>query len=118
MLGFGKQPGEVSMPIIDVSDLKMFERLPGWRGRFFHSDNMTFAHYDFDEGSCIHEHFHAEEEVYQVIEGKLEVTVAGETGIAERGLVAIVPAGVTHSVKALTNGCVIIIDHPANRALG
>ena len=36
--------------------------------------NMTFAHYDFTRGSSIHEHFHAEEEVYKVIEGELEVT--------------------------------------------
>jgi hypothetical protein len=30
---------------------------------------MTFAHYDFAAGSSIHEHFHAEEEVHNGIEG-------------------------------------------------
>jgi hypothetical protein len=29
---------------------------------------MTFAHYDFAAGSAIDEHFHPEEEVYEVIE--------------------------------------------------
>jgi quercetin dioxygenase-like cupin family protein len=29
---------------------------------------MTFAHYDFQRGATIHEHFHPEEEVYEVIE--------------------------------------------------
>ena len=38
---------------------------------------MTFAHYDFVRGASIHEHFHAQEEVYEVIEGELEVTVDG-----------------------------------------
>ncbi|MGH7000376.1 MAG: hypothetical protein ACREEA_02595 [Stellaceae bacterium] len=38
---------------------------------------MTFAHYDFVCGSSIHEHFHAQEEVYEVIDGKLEVTING-----------------------------------------
>ena len=30
---------------------------------------MTFAHYEFDAGSSIHEHFHPQEEVYHIIEG-------------------------------------------------
>jgi hypothetical protein len=48
---------------------------PGWPGRYFHSATMTFAHYDFARGSSIHEYFHAEEEIYEVIEGEFEVTI-------------------------------------------
>jgi quercetin dioxygenase-like cupin family protein len=73
---------------------------------------MTFAHYDFVRGSSIHEHFHPEEEVYEVIEGELEVTIDGVAKIARTGVVAIVPAGVRHSVKALTDGRAIIVDYP------
>lgn len=91
----------------------MVERLPGWHGRYFHSQNMTFAHYDFTRGSFIHEHFHAQEEVYEVIEGELELTVDGIAQIARAGLVAIVPANVRHSVRALSDGKVIIVDYPA-----
>jgi oxalate decarboxylase/phosphoglucose isomerase-like protein (cupin superfamily) len=58
------------MPFVDTSSLKVTERLLGWNGRYFYSANMTFAHYDFTRGSSIHEHFHAEEEVYEVIEGR------------------------------------------------
>ena len=46
------------MSVINVKELPVVERLPGWRGRFFHSAHMTFAHYDFDEGARIHEHHH------------------------------------------------------------
>jgi quercetin dioxygenase-like cupin family protein len=106
------------MPVIDTSTLRVIERLPGWRGRFFHSDNMTLVHYDFDRGSSIHEHHHPEEEVYEVIEGELEVAIDGVTHTARPGIFAIVPANVRHSVKALTDGRVIIIDHPARRDLG
>jgi quercetin dioxygenase-like cupin family protein len=101
------------MPFVETSGLKVIERLPGWHGRYFHSATMTFAHYDFTRGSSIHEHFHAEEEVYEVIEGELEVTIDGVTQIARAGLVAIVPSNVRHSVKALTDGRVIVVDHPA-----
>ena len=79
------------MPFVDTSSLDVIERLPGWHGRYFHSPSMTFAHYDFTRGASIHEHFHPEEEVYEVIEGELEVTIDGVAQIARAGLVAIVP---------------------------
>jgi quercetin dioxygenase-like cupin family protein len=90
------------MPFVDTSSLDVIERLPGWYGRYFQSPSMTFAHYDFTRGASIHEHFHPQEEVYEVIEGELEVTIDGTTQVARAGLVAIVPSDVRHSVKALT----------------
>jgi quercetin dioxygenase-like cupin family protein len=103
------------MPFIDVGRLKVVERLPGWHGRYFHSASMTFAHYEFKRGSTIHEHFHEQEEVYEVIEGELEVTIEGAAQVARAGLVAIVPSKERHSVKALTDGRAIIVDYPMRR---
>jgi quercetin dioxygenase-like cupin family protein len=100
------------MPFVDTSGLDVIERLPGWHGRYFHSAAMTFAHYDFTRGASIHEHFHPEEEVYEVIEGELEIAIDGVTRIVRAGLVAIVPANVRHSVKALTDGRLIVVDYP------
>ena len=100
------------MPFVDINSLRVTERLPGWHGRYFHSANMTFAHYEFVRGASIHEHFHPQEEVYEVIEGELEVTIDGVAQIARSGLVAIIPAGARHSIRALTDGRAIIIDHP------
>src|SRR6266480_2406740 len=106
------------MPFVDTSSLDVIERLPGWSGRYFHSPSMTFAHYDFTRGASIHEHFHPQEEVYEVIEGELEMTIDGVSEIARSGLVAIVPGGVRHSVRALTDGRAIIIDYPQLRDFG
>jgi quercetin dioxygenase-like cupin family protein len=100
------------MPFVDTSSLRVVERLPGWKGRYFHSPNMTFAHYEFARGASIHEHFHPQEEVYEVIEGELELTIDGIMQIARPGVVAIVPPGAHHSVKALTDGRAIIVDYP------
>jgi mannose-6-phosphate isomerase-like protein (cupin superfamily) len=105
-------PGNDLMPFIDTSSLDVIERLPGWFGRYFHSASMTFAHYAFTRGASIHEHFHPEEEVYEVIAGELEVTIDGVAQIIRPGSVAIVPANVRHAVKALTDGRAIIVDHP------
>src|SRR6516225_3487178 len=106
------------MPFVDTTSLRVIERLPGWRGRYFHSANMTFAHYEFARGSSIHEHFHAEEEVYEVIEGELEVTIDGRSQIAKPGVVAIVPANSRHSVRALSEGRLIVVAHPSRRDFG
>ena len=103
------------MPFVDTSKLGVIERLPGWHGRYFQSASMTFAHYDFVRGSTIHEHFHPQEEVYEVIEGELELTIDGVTQIARAGVVGIVPSNVRHSVKALTDGRAIIVDYPRRR---
>jgi quercetin dioxygenase-like cupin family protein len=100
------------MPFVDTSRLNVVERLPGWYGRYFHSAHMTFAHYDFKQGSSIHEHSHPQEEVYEVIEGEVELTIEGQAQVARAGLVAIVPSNARHSVKALTDGRVIIVDYP------
>jgi quercetin dioxygenase-like cupin family protein len=106
------------MPFVDTSKLKVIERLPGWHGRYFHSANMTFAHYDFKRGSSIHEHFHPQEEVYEVVEGEMEVTIDGEAQIARPGMVAVVPSNARHSVKALTDGRVVIVDYPFRPEFG
>jgi quercetin dioxygenase-like cupin family protein len=100
------------MPFIDTNCLPVIERLPGWYGRYFHSANLTFAHYEFKSGASIHEHSHPQEEAYEVIEGELEVTIDGAKQIACPGHVALVPPGSPHSVKALTDGRVIIVDYP------
>src|SRR3979411_729239 len=65
------------MALVDTSKLPVIERPPGWRGRYFDSPSMTFAHYDFEAGATIHEHPHPQEEVYEVIEGELEITIDG-----------------------------------------
>jgi quercetin dioxygenase-like cupin family protein len=106
------------MPLVDTSKLDVIERLPGWRGRFFHTPSMTFAHYEFTGGASIHEHFHPQEEVCELIEGEIELTIDGVSQIARPGLVAIVPGNVRHSVKALTDGRAIIVDYPLRHDLG
>src|SRR5689334_4560285 len=100
------------MLIVDITKLNVIERLPGWRGRFFDSANMSFAYYDFDEGASIHEHFHDQEEVWQIIEGELEITIDGDVVRAGAGQVAIVPSNTRHAVKVVRSGRAYIVDFP------
>lgn len=106
------------MPFVNIESLPAIERLPGWHGRYFHSETMTVAHYEFAGGATIHEHSHPQEEIYEVLEGKLELTIEGEPHIMSPGVVAIVPAGARHSVKALSDGRAIIFDSPRRLEFG
>lgn len=64
---------------------------------------MTFAYYTVVAGAWIHEHSHPNDEVWNVIDGQLEITIAGETRVAGPGCAVVVPPDTAHSVKALTD---------------
>jgi quercetin dioxygenase-like cupin family protein len=53
-----------------------------------------------------------------VIEGELEVTIDGKSQTAKPGVVAIVPANNRHSMRVLTDGRLIVVDHPARPEFG
>jgi len=46
------------MPYINTNELEVREPRPGWKGRFVHSENMTFGYWNVSAGSWIHEHSH------------------------------------------------------------
>ena len=100
------------MSFVDTNKLKVIERLPGWRGRYFASPSMTFAHYEFDAGAVIHEHWHPQEEVWTVIEGELDITIDGVTERSGPGCAGVIPPNTKHRVNALSNGRVIVVDYP------
>ena len=104
------------MAFIENGAMRTGEPLPGWRGRFFRSDSMSFAQYEVDRDSSIHEHHHPNEEVWIIVEGQLEVTVDGETRIVNAGDVAVVPGDVPHSVVALTDARAVVANHPIRTA--
>lgn len=106
------------MPVYEIDTLKQVERVAGWRGRYYHTASMTFAHYEFDCDARIHEHRHHAEEVYQVLEGELEIVIDDVAHIVGPGRVAVVPANASHHVKALTAGRAVVVDHPVRHQVG
>ena len=73
---------------------------------------MTFAHYEFDAGASIHEHSHPQEEVWEIIEGELEISVEGVARRLGSGCAAIVPPDTRHGVRAISDGKAIVVDYP------
>jgi quercetin dioxygenase-like cupin family protein len=106
------------MAFVDTHALAVKAPLPGWRGRFFDSEHLTFGCYDVEPGASIHEHEHPNEEIWYIIEGRLEFTIGNETRIAGPGEAALVPGHTRHRVTALTDARVIVVDHPRRTAIG
>lgn len=107
------------MPFVDAVELPSRQPLPGWNGRFFHSEHMTFAYYEIDADALpIHEHHHAEEEVWNVVEGSLAITLEGEERVLGPGCAAVVPANSRHSTRALAASRAIVVDYPVRGRVG
>lgn len=105
------------MPFIAKKAMESGEPLPGWVGHFCQSPEMSFVQYEIAPGAAIHEHRHDNEEVWIVVSGKLEVTVAGEARVADAGDVVVVPRNAPHFARAITPARAIVVDHPARDGL-
>jgi|SRR6266511_3221945 len=108
----------MDMGFIDPSTLPQVEPKPGWHGRFFHSEHMTFAYYEIDAGAALHAHSHANEEVWHIIEGELDLTLGEETRCVRAGYAVVLPAGTTHAVAAKRWCRAIVVGHPARHEVG
>src|SRR6516225_9428252 len=106
------------MPFIKTKDLPVKEPREGWRGRFFHSRHMTFAYYSVEEGLSIHTHSHPNDEVWNVLEGELEITIAGETQLLGPGSAAVIPPETVHSIRVKTAAKALVVDHPRRQSIG
>ncbi len=95
------------MPFLDLSDVASQELLPGFHGKMVHSENMTVAYWNVQEGAVLPEHQHVHEQIMSLLEGNFEFTLHGETLELEPGAVVVIPANVPHSGRALTE-CIIM----------
>jgi quercetin dioxygenase-like cupin family protein len=100
------------MPFLSLEELEERELVPGFKGRFVHSENMTFAYWNIEAGATLPEHSHPHEQVANVIEGELELTLNGATKILSPGSVAVIPGDATHTGKAITRCRVIDVFYP------
>lgn len=89
--------------VIHLSNIDSKEILPGFRAKFVHTDNITLSYWDVDKGAVLPLHKHIHEQVTQVEEGEFELTIAGETKIYTKGMVAVIPSMVEHGGVALSD---------------
>lgn len=100
------------MPYLITKELPVKEPIPGFKGRFVHSDNMTVVHWRISANSMAPKHAHPHEQVTLVVEGEFELTIAGEKKVLKPGVVALVPPSIEHMGIALTDCHLIDIFYP------
>jgi quercetin dioxygenase-like cupin family protein len=106
------------MAMIDPATLPAREPRPGWVGRFFHSASMTFSYYDIAADASVHRHHHPVEEVWNVVDGELELTIGDTTHLLTAGQAAVVPPDVEHAARAAQASRVIVVDCPRRDQVG
>jgi quercetin dioxygenase-like cupin family protein len=74
--------------------------------------NVSVAHVHLDAGAMLPEHTHHHEQIVNVLEGELELVVAGEAIVLKPGLSMVLSPMVPHSGRALTDVMVLDIFHP------
>lgn len=89
--------------MIDISKIEEKELMKGFKGKFIHTDHMTQAFWEVEKGAELPFHSHVHEQTTQVLEGKLELTIDGETEVYEKGFVVVIPSNVVHGGVALTD---------------
>ena len=100
------------MPFVDLSTLEEKEVVSGFHGKFVHSENMTTSFWRIEAGAALPEHAHPNEQVSVVVAGKFEMTLDGEMLQLEKGKVAVIPANVKHSGRALTDCEIMDVFYP------
>lgn len=95
-----------------VTSLSPFEISKGFNARMIHTDNLTLAYVDIDDGASLAEHSHVHEQVVNVLEGRFELTVNGKPHVLEAGDVFAIPSSVPHSGRALTKCRILDVFNP------
>lgn len=97
---------------ITVSSIDPFEISKGFTARMIHTNTMTLAYVDVDEGADLPEHAHFHEQVLNLLEGRFELIVNGQSYILEQGDVYAIPSNAPHSGRALTRCRILDVFNP------
>ncbi|MFX0090168.1 MAG: cupin domain-containing protein [Candidatus Hodarchaeota archaeon] len=100
------------MSYINLSQVEEKEIVPGFKGKFVHSKNMTFAYWTIKAGSTLPDHKHPHEQVANLITGTFELTIDGTPQTIEPGTTVIIPSHARHSGRAITDCYIIDVFYP------
>jgi len=103
------------MPEYDLSNIPEAEVVPGFHGRFIHTDNVTIVHWRIENGSTLPEHSHPHEQIANLVSGELELIIEGTPHLLKPGKVFVIPGGAVHSGRAVTDCRIIEVFYPVRK---
>jgi quercetin dioxygenase-like cupin family protein len=101
------------MPLFEFERLPEREIIPGYYGKFIHTDNNTFALWRIDKDAVMPEHHHPHEQSGMVLEGEFKMIIDGEPVQLAPGKMITIPGNVPHSGLAITDCRILDVFHPA-----
>ena len=104
--------GQRKAEVFQRHEVSPREMMPGGHARFYHTDNMSLAVWEFEPGADLPSHNHPHEQITTMIEGRFKMTLDGEVVVLEKGMVVTIPPFVTHSGLALTKCHIVDVFSP------
>ena len=98
-------------------DLKPFELATGVTAKVINSETMTIMHARLKAGGSAPEHSHTQEQIVNVIEGEIELTVEGEPHHLKPGDTLILSPNVIHTARSLTDCYLLDVFYPIREDL-
>lgn len=100
------------MTFYNLEAIERRELLPGLRVRFLHSGSMTIAYWEIAAGSEMPMHSHPHEQIANVLEGEIELSVGEERQVLGKGSAAVIAPNVPHAGRAISDCRVLDAFHP------
>lgn len=100
------------MGLVKLDEIPELQISKGILAHAVTAQTVTVLHVNLAVGALLPEHSHHNEQVVNVIEGELELTVDGSTYSLVPGKVMILPPNVVHSGRVVMACRVIDVFHP------
>lgn len=84
----------------DPQERQTKELVPGARTRTFWGDRMLLSLVELDPNSGVTDHTHPHEQAGIVLEGELDIDIAGDARLLKPGDVYIIPGNVVHRARS------------------
>ena len=97
---------------IELTGVTEKEIVPGYTGRFIHSETMTVAYWDIKAGHSLPTHSHVHEQIVNMLEGEFELTVDGNPLHLVPGDVVVLHSNIEHSGRAITDCRILDVFQP------
>ncbi len=95
-----------------LENIEIREPIPGYKGKFIHSERMTFVYWDIEENAPLPRHSHEHEQVVNVLEGTYKMIVDDIEYLLKAGDILTIPSNAEHWGNSITKCKIIDVFAP------
>lgn len=101
------------MGLVELKNLPELKIAPGIKAFAVATDTLTVLHVKIEKDALLPEHSHHNEQIVNVTEGELELTVDSVVHSLTPGKVMVLLPNIIHSGRAISECRVVDVFHPA-----